>query len=578
MEKQYIIPRDGEVLVQARRLALLVFAASVFALRAVIGIPVPTEEYLVIGVWYLSTFSIGPLVYGTGKQGADLRLFAYMAWETVLALAAAYFVGNLSWVGIMVVALLPLLAGLSLRRQAAYLIALLATGGMLLLANLEASGYLQHLAVFGADGWNNPRFVSATGLVALLAYLTIADISWRFADILRLDLASEKQWHRRLQEADRHLAKYERQLVNRDEQLVSEAAHRTEALLERNLELSILNSLSLSLGQSLELDIILSEVVNSVSKMAGAARVELSILNDPSRNISSSSRDHAISEVVRGKEASYLSEPFLKTVAASKRLVIADLARGTAAPLPDGSKVEQSNSLLLVPIISKNTVLGVIGVAPGAGNTLTLRDVGLLRAVGAMLGNSLENSLLYARIKKISDTDSLTGLYNQGYMRRQVIDEVKRSARYKQDVSVMMIDMDDFKLINDSYGHLAGDQALNRVARAILSACRTTDVVGRYGGDEYLVILTQTDIEAASTVAGRIIDRVSQVGVIDTAREGVKVGLGVSIGLACMPRHAKNSTELLAAADACLYAAKAKGGNQVVSALGRTALKLAGTG
>lgn len=578
MDNRFSTALDGEILVRVRRSTIFVLAAMIFGLRSIVGVSVPTEEYLVLAVWYLSTFAINALVYRWGKQGLETRLTAYMAWETLLVLVAAYFLGSLSWVGVLVVALLPLFAGLSLRRQDAYLITLLATAGILALANLEAGGYIEHVALLGAADWRNPRFVSGTVLVALISYLAIADAGWRFADNLRRGIDSEKEWQERLQEANRRLAEHERQVESRDELLVGEAARRSEALSERNLELSILNSLSLSLGRSLELDLILSEVVHSVSKIAGAARVELSVLNDPSRNISSSTSAQAISEVTKGSEANRLSEPFLKAVVAAKQLVVADLAKGTAVALPEGEGIERVNSLLLVPIVSRGWVLGVIGVAPGAGNNLSVRDVGLLRAVGAMLGNSLENSLLYARIKKLSDTDSLTGLFNQGFMRRRLIAEVKRSARYKKKLSVMMIDMDDFKVVNDSYGHLAGDQALNRVALAILSACRNTDVVGRYGGDEYLVILTETDAEAAMTVAARILERVSQVGVAGPTQEAVERGIGVSIGVASVPGNATNSTELLEAADAGLYAAKAKGGNQAVAAVGRSALKLVGTG
>jgi len=163
-----------------------------------------------------------------------------------------------------------------------------------------------------------------------------------------------------------------------------------------------------------------------------------------------------------------------------------------------------------------------------------------------------------ARIDSItaeSRTDSLTGLDNRRAIDERLHEETARARRYGHPLSVLMIDLDDFKAINDRYGHSAGDDTLRDVARAITRSVRSIDVPGRYGGEEFLVILPETAITGAATVAERIRDAVEQMG-MTTA----------SVGLADLIAEDTTGAELVVRADAALYKAKRTGKNRVVLA------------
>jgi diguanylate cyclase (GGDEF)-like protein len=139
--------------------------------------------------------------------------------------------------------------------------------------------------------------------------------------------------------------------------------------------------------------------------------------------------------------------------------------------------------------------------------------------------------------------------------------EAERSARYERALSVVMLDIDHFKNYNDSYGHLAGDAALEAVAQVIADGCRSSDVAGRYGGEEFAVILPETEHEGACTFAEKIRASIENARFADADR----AGLTASLGVATYPADGQTATELLQTADTRLYRAKAVGRNRVVA-------------
>ena len=167
-------------------------------------------------------------------------------------------------------------------------------------------------------------------------------------------------------------------------------------------------------------------------------------------------------------------------------------------------------------------------------------------------------------LKKLSDTDGLTGVFNHRYLHERLGQEIKRADRYHAPVTCLMLDIDDFKKINDHYGHPFGDTVLATVVRLIREAVREIDVVGRYGGEEFLVIMPQTRAEAAIPLAERILNTVR------THSFSIPIGgaaVTLSIGLATYPSPELNVTakdSLLSAADQALYQAKRSGKNRAV--------------
>lgn len=160
---------------------------------------------------------------------------------------------------------------------------------------------------------------------------------------------------------------------------------------------------------------------------------------------------------------------------------------------------------------------------------------------------------LFSEVRKLSVTDALTGLYSRYYFFDQLDKELSRAKRYNEPFSIIMMDLDGFKRINDSQGHLAGDRILRAVAAALHSAVRRTDVVGRYGGEEFVLLLPHTDEKGALTLANRLRELIERCNF--GAGHGQK-GITISGGITTYPTSGTTAEELLERADQALYKAK----------------------
>ncbi|MGE5492934.1 MAG: putative bifunctional diguanylate cyclase/phosphodiesterase [Actinomycetota bacterium] len=233
--------------------------------------------------------------------------------------------------------------------------------------------------------------------------------------------------------------------------------------------------------------------------------------------------------------------------------------------LPDlgEHEIEVQVTSLLVDIPKIGGMVG-IGMQPQAdrepSRLLAVRSIlaTLLNVVGSAkaIGRYTKDLEYYAT------RDPLTNLYNQRVFWELIDSEVARSSRHGQKFSVLVMDVDNFKSINDSYGHGVGDTFLQQVVDGIKGAIREDDLLARYGGDEFVAILPETDLGAAKEVSLRIIEAVSRVAM--AAPDGTRVNGSVSVGMACYPDHAGASRDLFLFADNMMYRAKADGKNRVI--------------
>jgi diguanylate cyclase (GGDEF)-like protein len=213
--------------------------------------------------------------------------------------------------------------------------------------------------------------------------------------------------------------------------------------------------------------------------------------------------------------------------------------------------------------------VGVMTVArEGEEFTPGERDV-FLYLIG-QVASSIENIALHELVSEQAVTDELTGLSNQRRFREQIAREDARARRFKHDLSLIMLDIDDFKQVNDEHGHLQGDAVLRMVGRVLGEESRGVDEPARYGGEEFAVALPETDLAGALELAERIRSRIEaeRVPNVDGA---ASLRVTASIGAASMPISAGNVQELIAAADAALYEAKRAGKNRVVTSSARSA-------
>lgn len=169
-------------------------------------------------------------------------------------------------------------------------------------------------------------------------------------------------------------------------------------------------------------------------------------------------------------------------------------------------------------------------------------------------------NFMYTKTKELSITDALTGLYNRRYFEQCADREFLRAARYKSDLTFAILDIDFFKRINDTYGHLCGDKILKEVAFLLNESFRKTDIVFRYGGEEFVVILTETNAQAARIPLERLRLKIEQ-NIFKFKTQDLKVT--VSLGYSSDVEDAEDAPELLSFADAALYRAKEQGRNQI---------------
>ena len=220
----------------------------------------------------------------------------------------------------------------------------------------------------------------------------------------------------------------------------------------------------------------------------------------------------------------------------------------------DGNRV-----LVMLPLVAKGQAIGLVEMFSRSEVPWDPQRLEVARTMANEAAMALENARLYEDLRKRADRDPLTGFYNHRYLHERMGEEVVRSQRGKRPLSVMMLDLDDFKLVNDTFGHLFGDRFLAWTAELIRATLRASDVPARYGGDEFAVILPDTDAPEASRAAERILDAFRDRPFTDDQRGPVPIV--ASIGVATFPVDGRTVTELIASADRALYRVKRDGGH-----------------
>lgn len=221
-------------------------------------------------------------------------------------------------------------------------------------------------------------------------------------------------------------------------------------------------------------------------------------------------------------------------------------------------------SLFYIPISYDEKLLGLLGGHKCESEHVWSTDnQHFLQQVGDQLAIGLTNVRLYKRVERQATTDGLTGLFNHRTGQEKLTEQLRLAERYERNVCVVMIDVDHFKSINDTYGHPVGDTVLKTVAQIIKRDCRDVDTPVRYGGEEFLLILPEINREGAVVVAERLRKTLSKEVI---GHENIELGVTASLGVACYPDDAVTQHQLLELADKALYMSKRMGRNQVHTA------------
>jgi len=221
--------------------------------------------------------------------------------------------------------------------------------------------------------------------------------------------------------------------------------------------------------------------------------------------------------------------------------------------------------VLCIPIMSKKNIIGVLELVNKKNDRIfTKNEQELLLKFADQASMAIERASLYHKMANLAITDDLTKLFNLRYLYRVLDTEVKRCRRYHSTFAIIFLDLDSFKLVNDTHGHLIGSKTLVEVARMLAGSLRDVDIISRYGGDEFVIVLPHTTVDMAYKIAARIQNDINRHSFL--TEEGLSLKITASFGVAGYPDHAGDETELLRIADGAMYTAKGMGRNRVVVA------------
>ncbi len=222
----------------------------------------------------------------------------------------------------------------------------------------------------------------------------------------------------------------------------------------------------------------------------------------------------------------------------------------------------ETQSEMCVPLIIFGEKLGVLALDSAHNNAFDNDDIQPLESVADICAAAIQNAHNFDRMKQLAYVDGLTGIHNRRYFEMRIVEELERAARFQGRMSVIMVDIDHFKKMNDEFGHLLGDEMLRAVSNILKQQLRKMDMVCRYGGDEFAIVVPETTGESAVRVAEKLRRQVET-----HYFPGVPRPVTISCGVADYPTHGVTRDEVVAAADSALYLAKQAGRNRVASAL-----------
>lgn len=248
-----------------------------------------------------------------------------------------------------------------------------------------------------------------------------------------------------------------------------------------------------------------------------------------------------------------MNEGVVGWVIANKKPLLLEDSRDFRLP----NLVEQELSAIIVPMVAENDVIGAVYIGSPKPKYYNESSLNLISMATQQTAMALKNAELYEKMVSLAITDGLTGLYTHRYFQERLNEFVKEFQRSHKFFSLIMIDTDRFKSYNDTLGHPEGDKLLQQLSKIIKGYTRDSDLVSRYGGDEFAVILKDSDKENALRIAERIREAVQY------AFSSHQVQITSSIGIATFPSDAENKPDLLTAADAALYQSKNNGRNRV---------------
>ncbi len=331
-------------------------------------------------------------------------------------------------------------------------------------------------------------------------------------------------------------------------------------LKKRTRELSYFMDAGKALAETLEFKKVLRVIHASARKLVRCEDVSLLLCDELQEVLRYEILKKTTAKSIKNIEYKIGKGPAGRAVEKGVPVLISD-AEKKRAELKKNYPFIEVRSLLCLPILSKNRVIGVLQLLNRLGeDCFNAHDLQLLTNLVEQAALAIARSDLYQTMSDLAATDDLTKLYNLRYFGRALDVELSRCKRYGLSLSLIFIDIDYFKRVNDRHGHLAGSQVLVEMGRIIRDCFRVVDIVARYGGDEFVVILPETHMKRACQVAERVRQAVLKTEFLKD--KGLSLKITASFGVAGFPEHTDNKTELIHLADQAMYQSKVLGRNR----------------
>lgn len=346
-------------------------------------------------------------------------------------------------------------------------------------------------------------------------------------------------------------------------ELTGRLAEMESELARKERELSCVLGVTKVLSSSLEPSRILSNIMEHARSIVGGRSWLLFLVDALSGElVFNSAKGMSVSkarsfrlgpnEGACGQAALKLSPVVINDVGSAKGLdTVVERAVGV-----------KPRSLMAVPITGNGRLLGVVEIINADGpEGFTSKDVELATMLMDQTAIAIERREMYQKMEDLAITDDLTKLFNLRYLDRSLDVEIERATRYNAPLSLIFMDVDRFKDVNDHYGHLIGSKLLVEISQILLQGLRKVDIVARYGGDEFVIVLPQTGVEAARQIAERLRRAIERA--VFMRSENLALSLTASFGIASYPDHAATQEELMRLADEAMYRVKYQTRNDV---------------
>jgi len=328
-----------------------------------------------------------------------------------------------------------------------------------------------------------------------------------------------------------------------------------EELRKRQQELSLISRLAGVMTSSLNIQNVYDTFVAGLREVIDVDFATVALIEGNELRLSALFSDVGSSWQV-GERVDFKGSATEWVVNQKRSLVEPDLAKGRMFFTGDEYLSRGIRSIVYLPLITKDEGIGSLIIASRRPDAYTREQVDLLERLASQISTSVANAQLYANAEQRARVDELTGLFNRRHFDESIMREVDRHSRYGSMLSLIFLDLDNFKSYNDLMGHLAGDKVLTHIGHVIKGALRNIDPAFRYGGDEFAIILPNTSADDAFTVAERVRRMVAQ------ETENEQILITASLGLASWPSDGLTPDDIVDAADQALYYAKRTGGDR----------------